>query len=725
VEFIDLPSQPWVPLLLLSLLPCAVALGAGKPMLPTNVPPVKLFDELDYTLPALAKVKAAVDAGDTAAAKAALLAHFRARPDAQAKPVSKPGYDTHLADNLLKGVFIWGDTTCTYGPRIEDIEWYRVPKGVYWPLFDHQLGRHTFVNTLVDAYRNTGDEKYARHLVAMLLDFIRKCPVADGRRLPRINNADCQASSKIGVSGLHTQGHPAMMWSLMVAMRRVQRWPLVLQHCIHTKAMTPDALAAILTSIVEHQRYLTDANPHTLSGNHSTRTPTTALELAARFPEFVERDKWADAAIAELLRRYNWYGPTNHTGFVYPDGATVEICPDVAWGDYSTLLHAMTWIEKLGRTVPPQLTQIRERMIQHLAYVTWPNKFARNRRRPRAVPHLPGRGDLDYILSGGTQGTPPQHASYPMRTADPCYAGTYLLRSAWTPDAVALRVRFGPIQYKYSQFGLGDVGDVGVWGYGMHLVPHLHHHPRTGPFHVYGDRSFRGHGRSENTISVDGIGQGKVGRSRRTEKPLANPWVTTPAFDYVRGAYRFDHRKVKVTHTRAILFVKPHYFVVLDRLDGDGKPHAYRMKYQLHHKLAAKANGTQVVGSKGGQPRIVVAPSRSDLTLDIATGRDEEPREGWHLHAADKAAPAPALIYTWEQATPVARVETVLCPIKPGAPADLKVTRAVAGNMVTLTITRGGHTDVVTWGEGDAVTLRRADGPAHSVMQELERGNPR
>ena len=698
----------WLLLLLAAALPCAAVLGADKPLIPANVPPVKLFDELDYDLPGLGKVKAAVDAGDLAAAKAALLAHFRAREDAQERPSRNAKYDTHLADNILKGTFIWGDTVCSYGPRIEDIEWYKVPKGVYWPLFDHELGRHTFVDTLVNAHRDTGDEKYARHVIAMLLDFIRKCPVEDARRMPRINNMDGLAARTIGVDGLTTKGHPAMMWSLMVAMRRVQRWPRVLQHCVHSKAMTPDALAAILTSIIEHQRYLTDANPHTVSGNHSTRTPTTALELAARFPEFTERDRWADCAIAELLRRYNWYGPTNRAGFVYPDGATVEISPTVAWGDYSTLLQAMKWTGMLGRTVPQQLVEIRQRMIQHLACVTWPDQMARNRRRPRSMPHLPGRGDLDYILSGGTQGTPPAHTSYPMRSGDPCYAGTYFMRSDWTPEAVALRVRFGPIQYKYSQFGLGDVGDVGVWGYGMHLVPHLCHHPRTGPFKVYGDRSFCGHGRSENTISVDGIGQGKVGRSRRTDKPLDNPWVTTPAFDYVRGAYRFDHRRVKVTHTRAILFVKPHYFVVLDRLDGDGKPHDYRMKYQLHRHLAASATGTQVVGAKGGQPRIVVAPSRADLQLAIVKGREEEPREGWHLLSAHKATAAPAVIYTWTEPTP-ARVETVLCPIKPGEPADLKVTRRIAGGTVTLTITRGGHTDVITWGEGDDVTLRRAN----------------
>ena len=47
-------------------------------LIPADVPPVRLFAELNYDLPSLAPVKAAVEAGDLSAAKAALLAHCRA-----------------------------------------------------------------------------------------------------------------------------------------------------------------------------------------------------------------------------------------------------------------------------------------------------------------------------------------------------------------------------------------------------------------------------------------------------------------------------------------------------------------------------------------------------------------------------------------------------------------------------------------------------------------------
>ncbi len=86
-----------LPLFVLSM---TVAFTAYAQLIPTNVPPVKLFDELNYDLPGLAKVKAAVDSGDTAAATVALLDHFRSRPDVR-RPQPNAAFNRHLAHNIL------------------------------------------------------------------------------------------------------------------------------------------------------------------------------------------------------------------------------------------------------------------------------------------------------------------------------------------------------------------------------------------------------------------------------------------------------------------------------------------------------------------------------------------------------------------------------------------------------------------------------------------------
>ncbi|MCK5801302.1 MAG: hypothetical protein KAI66_00650, partial [Lentisphaeria bacterium] len=183
---------------------------------PRGVAPPKLFEALNYALPELAGVKAAWDRGDEEGAKIALLEHFRSR-----KGVSKPrptqGYDTRVADDLLECRFACDDKVLHYGPSVADIDWYKVPMDIHWPTFDHQIGRGTYVYTLAKAYLGTGEDKYVEHLVKLMLEFIKDCPVEDGRAMPRINNMDGYAVRLIGREALATTGHPAMYWTLMAA----------------------------------------------------------------------------------------------------------------------------------------------------------------------------------------------------------------------------------------------------------------------------------------------------------------------------------------------------------------------------------------------------------------------------------------------------------------------------------------------------------------------------
>lgn len=696
-----------IAIMLTSLPVAAIQAAWADGGIPSNVPVPVLWEELDWSVEGLAPVRAALDAGDEDAARAALLAYYRSRADV-VPPEPREGYDTALADGIVQGRHRWSGQEVLLPADPAQIRWYVVPRGVPWPTFDHELGRHTFIIWLTRAYHNTGDDRYADYLVRMLESYIAACPVEDGRAMERINNMDGLAARQIGgQEALEEQGHPAMQWTLMAAMRKTQLWPSVVQMCAHSEAFTADFLHRFLTSLIEHQRYLVDAMETVTRGNHGTRSAATALEVTAKMPEFRQREEWADRAMADLMARYSYKG-TGDLAFIYPDGATEEISPEVGRGDYGTLLQAMRWIEMLGRPIPEQLIDVQERMIQYFAWISWPSELPARAQRNRTGPHLPGREDIDWIESGGAEGLEPELTSWPLHTGDDSYAGTYFMRSDWSPEAVALRVRFGPRQYKYSMRGLGDVGDVGVWGYGMHLIPHISYHPASGDFAAYGDRSHRGDGMSENTLAVDGVGQSSHGRDVYIDEPLGNPWVTCAGYDYVRGSYSFDPERVAATHTRRVLFVRPDYFVVIDHVDAGGA-HEYRMKYQLNHALDATADGTRVVGSADGAARIVVAPSRKDLSLSIVKGEREPRYEGWQLLSERDAREAPALIYTWREEAP-SRVETVLWPVPPGEAADLVVERELDGDTVTLTIARGERRDTIVIGEGDALRLRRYEG---------------
>jgi len=185
----------------------AVTQAAGDGPIPSNVPPPVLWEELSWEIEGLAPVKAALDAGDEAVARLALLEYFRAREDV-VPPSPNPDYDTSRADDIMAGRPVWGGQVVPLPADPEDIEWYVVPAGVSWPIFDHELGRHSFITWLTRAYHNTGDDRYAEYLVRMMRSYIAACPVEDGRALERINNMDGLAARQIGgQEALEEHGH--------------------------------------------------------------------------------------------------------------------------------------------------------------------------------------------------------------------------------------------------------------------------------------------------------------------------------------------------------------------------------------------------------------------------------------------------------------------------------------------------------------------------------------
>jgi hypothetical protein len=114
-----------------------------------------------------------------------------------------------------------------------------------------------------------------------------------------------------------------------------------------------------------------------------------------------------------------------------------------------------------------------------------------------------------------------------------------------------------------------------------------------------------------------------------------------------------------------------------------------------------------VIGEKDGWPLLVVAPSRSDLTLSIVKGQTDPYYEGWHLQSADEGTPAPALLYEWDEAGSTA-VETVIWPVPPNDSGNLAIDRRIADGIIELTITRDNRIDVIFCGPGHDIAFRRS-----------------
>jgi hypothetical protein len=142
--------------------------------------------------------------------------------------------------------------------------------------------------------------------------------------------------------------------------------------------------------------------------------------------------------------------------------------------------------------------------------------------------------------------------------------------------------------------------------------------------------------------------------------------------DYVEAT--FDENfggnvRRSVAHTRAVLFVKPGFWVVLDTLTAsDGKPHTYDALFHFDAKV--KADGLRVVTQNAGDANLTVAARPDEgLSLRIVEGQ-EEPVQGWLPVGLSRVRPAPVGIFTASGVE--RRMLYVLAPSPKGAADPVK-----------------------------------------------------
>jgi hypothetical protein len=220
--------------------------------------------------------------------------------------------------------------------------------------------------------------------------------------------------------------------------------------------------------------------------------------------------------------------------------------------------------------------------------------------------------------------------------------------------------------------------------------------------------STRGH----NTIRVDGEDQNRHAQRNTWVlplpfKPLPNTWTTTPQFDYVAGRYDAGYgpkNKIRVTHSRAILFRKPDYWVVFDTVSpADEQSHRYESLFHLNAEKALADPSTKAVTTDNAKTaNLLLWPvSATPLDVEVVRGREEEPVQGW---AAQPWRPVPTAVYTWS-GKGVMQVATLLFPLAPGQRSPVKSVRQVP-------VTVEGKPSA------DAIGLRVefADGRVHTIL---------
>jgi len=654
----------------------------------------QLFAALNLDYPGLEETKRLVEAGDLGGAKAAFVAHLktRERPRFYVNPADIPAPDerpakpdTRGADAALEQRYTVMGVTLQFE---DEIDWRANPTDPFSPEWTWQFGRFHWWSSLGRAYWDTGDEKYVRQFVKELRSWVH------------VNLMPGKSDNSVG-----------SRWrTIECGIRLAGSWPNAFFRFLPAESFTVDDIILMVKSFAEQADYL---HRYPTGGNWLTMEANGMGHVGVLFPEFKRAETWRTDAVARLYRELDTQ--------VYPDGPQKELTTGyhyVALGNFLGLVRICMfndvpvpedYIAKLERMWEMGMWAMTpDRTLPHVNdawFVNVPGELK------RALEYFPGREDFRWIATDGKEGVPPDHTSHWFP-----WSGWAVMRSGWDRDDSYLFFDVGP-------FGMGhqheDKLAFVVHAYGSDLLVDV-------GSYAYDRSAMRAYvlsPQAHNTVLVDGGGQHR--RARRNtfinSEPQDNPWHSTDALDFISGEYADGFgtsNDETVTHRRAILFVKPDYWLVLDTLvPSDAETHRYEALFHFgpENAEAAAARAWTV----GDRANLQLLAAGAQVTAQIVKGQEKPYYLGWiGKHGLDGRRPMPVARFTWDAAGE-SRVLYAVYPTPPGEESPVESFKQVpadAGLSAELRF-RDGRRDVVSI-EGDKWRVERHS-PTGEVVSVL------
>jgi len=660
----------------------------------------ELFAALDLSRPELESVRAAAERDGLEAARSALATYMRTRHGPRhgfaTSPEPQADYDSTEADQICRHYILQQQLD-------QEIDWRANPIGyLEWM---HAFNRHSFLNTLVEAYLATGDEKYAAKLDYLLSTWLEQNPVPIG------NNGG---------------GDPA--WETLSAACRIatgnQTWPRIWYALQESPSFREETRISMLKSFYEHAEHLII---YPTGHNWLVAESAAITTVGILFPEFRRAEDWRNTGMERLEREMRYQ--------VYPDGAQFELSPGYHRMCGQLFSNVYDLARRNGHPISDEFARRLEAMYLYTMHITRPDGTRPSLNDASAsdistAPELRhghalfGRPELAYVASEGKEGVAPDVTS----KAFP-YAGHYVMRTGWDRDALWALVDAGPygaahqhedkLSLELYAYGTRFILDPGIASY---LDDPLTHHFRATSAH--------------NTVLVDGKGQDRrttVPRSRyRIEEPEPASWASSERLDYLWAEYSDGYSGMEPenapVHGRLVLFWKPLFWIVWDTLQGTGE-HEMSVLWHFGPMLVQAQTGGVVRSNRLGLPNLELLPLGSHDGVEIVCA-EQDPMQGWLTVSEPfrQVVPAPVVIYRKKGILPLG-CGVVAAPFLSGASSGYAVKSlrdgAVQGGgsylATTIADSRGASVDVLYANTPCGLTLGRLRASAQGLL--LSRGS--